>query len=60
MPNRADRRHDQVKTRDEDMRLGGLPRPATEPNEAEGWARNTKTQTDPATEVPRPGTPKPC
>lgn len=44
MPNRANRRDDQVKTRDEYMRLGGPPHPATEPNGAEGSARDTETQ----------------
>ena len=59
MPDPADRRDDQAKTRDEDMKPGSPPRPATEPNGSEGSARNTKTLTDPATGVPQPRAPKP-
>lgn len=59
MPSPLDRRDDQAKTRDEDMRPGSPPRPATEPKGSEGSARNAKTQTDPATGVPQPHAPKP-
>lgn len=59
MPNPADRRDDQAKTRDEDMKPGRPPHPATEPEGGAGSARNAKTRTDPATGVPQPGAPKP-
>lgn len=52
-------RDDAAKTRDEDMRPGSPPRPATEPPGAEGSSRNSKTATDPATGEPGVAAPKP-
>lgn len=52
-------RDDAARSRDEHMKPGRPPRPATEPKGAEGSARNSKTLTDPATGEPRPGAPKP-
>ena len=58
---RQDPRHaDAARNRDEDMKPGRPPRPATEPAGSEGSARNTKTLTDPATGEPQPGAPKPA
>jgi hypothetical protein len=54
-----DRSDDKAKTRDEDMKPGRPPRPATEPQGAEGSTRNAKTMTDPATGKPQSGAPKP-
>jgi hypothetical protein len=45
--------------RDEDQKPGSPPRPATEPEGAEGSARNAKTATDPASGEPRAAPPKP-
>ena len=53
-------RSDAARNRDEDMKRGRPPRPATEPAGSEGSARNTKTLTDPATGEPQPGAPKPA
>lgn len=50
---------DKARNRDEDMKPGSPPRPATEPHGSEGSARNAKTQTDPATGKPQRGAPKP-
>lgn len=50
---------DAARNRDEDLKPGSPPRPATEPEGAEGSARNAKTLTDPATGQPLPGAPKP-
>ena len=52
-------RSDVARNRDEDLKPGSPPRPATEPEGAEGSARNAKTLTDPATGQPLPGAPKP-
>ena len=52
-------RDDAAKTRDEDMKPGSPPRPATEPAGAKGSSRNAKTATDPATGEPRDGPPRP-
>ncbi|WP_312167178.1 hypothetical protein [Phenylobacterium sp.] len=52
-------RDDAAKNRDEDLKPGRPPRPATEPKGAEGSARNSKTLTDPATGEPQPRAPKP-
>ena len=51
---------DAAKTRDEDMKPGVPPRPATEPVGSEGSSRNSKTMTDPATGEPQPGKPEPA
>lgn len=56
MPNPTD---DAARNRDEDMKPGQPPRPATEPKGSEGSARNAKTQTDPATGEPLGTPPKP-
>ncbi len=56
MPNPTD---DAARNRDEDMKPGQPPRPATEPKGSEGSARNAKTQTDPATGEPQRAPPKP-
>lgn len=56
----ADRRDDQAKNRDDDMKPGAPPRPATEPNGAPGSSRNDKTATDPATGEPQNGPPAPA
>jgi hypothetical protein len=48
-----------AKTRDEDMKPGSPPRPATEPAGSKGSSRNPKTLTDPATGEPQRGAPKP-
>lgn len=53
------RRDDQARTRDEDMKPGSPPRPATEPRGAKGSARNAKTLTDPATGEPKRDAPTP-
>ena len=50
---------DAARNRDEDLKPGSPPRPATEPEGAEGSARNAKTLTDPATGQPLPGAPTP-
>ena len=52
-------RDDAARNRDDNLKPGRPPRPATEPKGAEGSARSTKTLTDPATGEPRPGAPKP-
>jgi hypothetical protein len=48
--------HDRRYNRDEDLKLpaapGRPPRPATEPDGAEGSSRTSKTATDPATGEP--------
>jgi len=54
------RRDDAAKTRDEDMKPGAPPRPATEPAGSKGSARNSKTMTDPATGEPAREAPKPA
>jgi hypothetical protein len=45
--------------RDEDLKPGSPPRPATEPPGAEGSERSPKTRTDPATGEPTGGAPNP-
>lgn len=45
--------------RDDDQKPGRPPRMAQEPAGAEGSARNSKTQTDPASGEPLPGAPAP-
>ena len=45
--------------RDDDLKPGRPPRPATEPEGAEGSSRNDKTRSDPATGEPRTKGPKP-
>lgn len=46
-------------TRDEDMKPGTPPRPATEPAGGEDSAQNAKTMTDPATGEPMKRPPAP-
>ena len=53
------RPQDPARTRDEDLKPGRPPRPATEPDGAEGSTRNSKTRTDPATGQPQRGAPEP-
>lgn len=60
MPTPADRRADAARSRDEDMKPGAPPRPATEPPGGEDSGRSPKTMTDPATGEPRPAPPKPA
>lgn len=54
-----DRDPNAAKTRDEDMKPGSPPHPATEPPGAEDSSRNTKTLTNPSTGEPEPGPPSP-
>ena len=53
-------RSDAARNRDDDMKPGRPPRPATEPAGSEVSARNTMSLTDPATGEPQPGAPKPA
>lgn len=46
--------------RDEDLKPGRPPRPASEPRGSEGSARSGKTATDPATGEPRRQPPRPA
>lgn len=50
---------DQAKTRDDQMKPGEPPRPATEPAGAKGSSNTAKTQTDPATGEPQGKAPAP-
>ena len=59
MPDPKPNPDDAAKTRDEDMKPGSPPRPATEPAGAKGSSRNTKTATDPATGEPEDSPPRP-
>lgn len=54
-----DQRSGPARTRDEDLKPGAPPRPATEPSGAEGSQRTSKTMTDPATGEPRARPPAP-
>lgn len=47
------------RNRDDALKPGSPPRPATEPAGAEGSSRNSKTLTDPATGQPQKQPPKP-
>ncbi len=60
MSNPAPEPSDAAKTRDEDLKPGSPPRPATEPAGAQGSQRSDKTQTDPATGEPRKSPPAPA
>jgi hypothetical protein len=51
---------DAARSRDEDLKPGSPPRPATEPHGSEGSERTPKTMTDPATGEPREQPPKPA
>lgn len=55
----AERRPGPARTRDEDLKPGTPPRPATEPRGAEDSRQNSKTLTDPATGEPLRGPPAP-
>lgn len=55
-----DRDIDEQKNRDDALKPGAPPRPATEPRGGEGSSRNDKTMTDPATGEPQPGKPRPA
>jgi hypothetical protein len=59
MPMPDERRPGPARTRDEDLKPGDPPRPATEPAGADGSQRNSKTLTDPATGEPRNRPPAP-
>lgn len=59
MPTPQNRPDNAAHTRDEDMKPGAPPRPATEPTGSEGSERNTKTMTDPATGEPSKRPPAP-
>ena len=50
---------DQRRNRDDDLKPGSPPRPATEPAGSEGSSRSDKTMTDPATGAPNPHPPAP-
>lgn len=56
----TDHGDDARRNRDDDLKEGRPPRPATEPQGAEGSSRNAKTKTDPATGEPQPGKPAPA
>ena len=60
MTNPAPRRPDAARNRDEDMKPGRPPRPATEPPGAERSSRTAKTLTDPATGAPNRSRPDPA
>jgi hypothetical protein len=60
MSDPASRPTDPARNRDEDLKPGRPPRPATEPPEAEGSSKTSKTATDPATGEPRNAPPKPA
>lgn len=60
MPNPAPRPPDAARNRDEDMKPGRPPRPATEPPGAENTSRSNKTLTDPATGAPNCDRPDPA
>jgi hypothetical protein len=51
---------DARRNRDDDLKPGSPPRPATEPQGASGSSRNAKTDVDPATGEPPPGAPAPA
>lgn len=51
---------DKVKTRDDQLKPGAPPRPATEPAAGEGSSKTSKTQTDPATGAPGDAPPAPA
>ncbi|HEY9235932.1 MAG TPA: hypothetical protein VIP08_12935 [Phenylobacterium sp.] len=59
MPDPGTRPSDQARNRDEDLKPGRPPRPATEPPGAEGSSATSKTQTDPATGEPHKKPPPP-
>jgi len=50
---------DPRRNRDEDLKPGTPPRPASEPKGSEGSARSSKTATDPATGEPSGRPPRP-
>ena len=50
---------DARRNRDDDLKPGSPPRPASEPAGAKGSSRSDKTATDPATGEPQPGVPRP-
>lgn len=54
------RRTDAARNRDEDLKPGSPPRPATEPHGSEGSSDSPKTHTDPATGAPHPEAPRPA
>ena len=51
---------DKAKTRDDQLKPGAPPRPATEPAGAQGSSKTSKTLTDPATGAPSNSTPAPA
>ena len=53
-------RSDAARNRDDDMKPGRPPRPATEPAGSEGSARKSRTRPGPATGKPQSGAPKPA
>jgi hypothetical protein len=53
------RRPDAARSRDEDLKPGSPPRPATEPAGAKGSSDTGKTRTDPATGTPHRNPPSP-
>lgn len=59
MPRPDDRRPEDARNRDEDMKPGSPPRPATEPPGGGDSTRNAKTLTDPATGAPQGRPPAP-
>jgi hypothetical protein len=51
---------DAARSRDEDLKPGSPPRPATEPQGSEGSSDSRKTRTDPATGAPHAEAPDPA
>jgi hypothetical protein len=51
---------DTRKNRDEDLKPGSPPRPASHPSGSEDSTRTAKTQTDPATGEPQRNPPRPA
>ena len=51
---------DARRNRDDDLKPGSPPRPATEPAGSKGSSRSDKTATDPATGEPRKAPPRPA
>ena len=51
--------HDKNYNRDQDLKTGRPPRPATEPEGAEHSTRNRKTLSDPGSGEPKDGPPAP-
>ncbi len=59
MPDPSSRPTEPARNRDEDLKPGRPPRPATEPAGSNGSSSSPKTQTDPATGEPHKEPPRP-